>query len=61
MGAKIRQFRERLGMSQKQLADALGLNQSAVALWETGKTTPTNQNLIRLADILGCKPGDLFG
>lgn len=60
MGAKIRQFRERIGLSQKQLADALGIDPSAVCLWETGKTTPTVQNLIRLADILGCKPGDLF-
>lgn len=25
----------------------------------TGVVTPTNQNLIRLADILGCEVGDL--
>lgn len=60
MGARIRRLREQLGMTQKQLADALGLNQSAIALWESGKTVPTIQNLYRLADILGCKPRDLF-
>ena len=60
MGAKIRQFREQLGMSQRQLAAALGLDPSAVCLWESGKSVPTIQNLIRLADILGCEPGDLF-
>lgn len=61
MGAKIRQFREQLGMTQKELAEALGLQQATISFWENGKIAPSNQNLIRLADILGCKPGDLFG
>lgn len=60
MGAKIRQLRERLGMTQKQLADALGLSQVAICLWETGENVPTIQNLYRLADILGCEPGELL-
>lgn len=57
---KIRKRRMELGLSQHQVAEALGLNQAAVCLWESGKTVPTVQNLIRLADILGCEPGDLF-
>lgn len=60
MGARIRRLREQRGMTQKQLADALGLNQSAIALWESGKTVPTLQNLYRLADILGCDARDLL-
>lgn len=60
MGARIRRLREQHGMTQKQLADALGLNQSAIALWESGKTVPTLQNLYRLADILGCDARDLL-
>lgn len=60
MGAKIRQLRERLGMTQKQLADALGLSQVAICLWETGENVPTIQNLYRLADILGCDARDLL-
>lgn len=60
MGAKIRQLRERRGMTQKQLADALGLSQVAICLWETGENVPTIQNLYRLADILGCEPGELL-
>lgn len=57
---KIRNRRLELGLSQQQVAEALGLNQTTICLWETGKTAPSNNNLIRLADILGCKPGDLF-
>lgn len=60
MGAKIRQLREQLGMSQRQLAAALGLDPSAVCLWESGKTVPTIHNLYRLADILGCDARDLL-
>ena len=60
MGAKIRELREKRGMSQKELADALGLDQSAVAQWETGRTEPTIFNLRRLADLLGISPGDLL-
>ncbi len=60
MGAKIRQLRERRGMTQKQLADALGLSQVAICLWETGENVPTIQNLHRLADILGCDARDLL-
>ena len=60
MGAKIRQLRERRGMTQKQLADALGLSHVAICLWETGENVPTIQNLYRLADILGCDARDLL-
>lgn len=60
MGAKIRQLREQLGMSQRQLAAALGLDPSAVCLWENGKTVPTINNLYRLADVLGCDARDLL-
>ena len=60
MGEKIKALREQVGLSQKELAAALGLDQSAVSLWERGKTAPTIGTLYRLADILGVKPGDLL-
>lgn len=60
MGEKIRRYREAAGMSQRQLAVALGIDQSAVSFWETGKSEPTLFNLRRLADVLGCKPADLL-
>ena len=57
---KIRERRLELGISQQEVAQALGMTQSAICQWETGVNAPSNNNLIRLADILGCKPGDLF-
>lgn len=57
---KIQIYRERAGLSQKQLADNLGVDPSAVSLWESGKTAPTVANLMKIAAILNCNPGDLF-
>ena len=60
MGAKIRQYRERAGLTQKELAELVGVNHSAVSFWENGKAAPTTANIIKLANVLQCKPGDLF-
>lgn len=39
--------RAELGMSQAQFADMLGVDQSSVSLWETGKNEP-REPVIRL-------------
>lgn len=60
MGEKIKERREAAGMSQKELAEKLGVHGSAISLWENGVTSPKMGNLIKLAEIFGCEPGDLF-
>ena len=57
---KIKKCRLKSGLSQTELAFALGVDQSAVSNWERGKAEPTAFNIRRLADLLGVKPGDLF-
>ena len=57
---KIRLYREKAGISQRELASALGISQAAVAQWEQGTTTPTLENLRKAAVVLGCAPGDLL-
>jgi transcriptional regulator with XRE-family HTH domain len=57
---KIKAFREKAEMSQRDLAQAIGTSQAAVAQWETGATQPTLDNLRKVADILGVSPGDLL-
>ena len=56
---KIRLFREKEGLSQRELAAAIGVSQAAVAQWETGAVEPTLDNLRKAAEVLNCKPGDL--
>lgn len=60
MGEKIKERREAAGMSQKELAAMIGVDASAISLWENDLTNPKMGNLVKLAEIFGCKPGDLF-
>lgn len=60
MKEKIRALRESKGMTQTELAEALGVDQTTVSAWERGVAEPTLANLRRLADVLGIAPGDLL-
>jgi len=51
LGDRIRSARERKGMTQQQLADALGVARETVGNWETGVSTPRNA-MGRLRDVL---------
>jgi transcriptional regulator with XRE-family HTH domain len=51
----VRHRREELGITQAQLAERAGLQQPAVARFETGGTMPTIPMLERLADALGLR------
>ena len=44
----IRRVRRLGGCSQRELAQQLGVSQSAVAKWETGRTTPSSRMLARV-------------
>ncbi|HZD74286.1 MAG TPA: helix-turn-helix transcriptional regulator [Actinomycetota bacterium] len=52
LATKIRQARKRAGMSQVELAAALGIRQSSVSQWERGVTEPSTQNLLDLMSVL---------
>lgn len=56
----FRYQREQAKMSQKEVADKLGVDQSAVSLWETSKTYPRGRTLVKLAELYGCSVNDLL-
>lgn len=56
----IRAARIAAGMTQQQLADALGIAQQSVARWETGEREPRVSTLKRIAAALGCDLRDLI-
>lgn len=56
----IKQKREALNITQKQLADRVGVERSTVAKWEAGAAFPAASKLPKLAEVLGCTVGDLF-
>lgn len=50
----IKNLREKAGYTQTELAKMMGLRQSTIAMWETGRTKPKVDNLIKLCKILNC-------
>ena len=51
-GARIRTARQTLGMTQADLAEAVGVSRSAVAQWETDRAGQVRGNLSRVASVL---------
>ena len=58
---RLRECRENAGFSQKYVAIELGISAPSVANWERGKTKPTRENTIRLADLYGVSVDYLLG
>jgi transcriptional regulator with XRE-family HTH domain len=53
LGARIRSARRAHGLTQEQLARAVGVTRSAVAQWETDRAGQIGGNLTRVARALG--------
>lgn len=49
----IREARRRVGLTQHQLAERAGTTQSAVARWESGRTSPDFSTVLRLVRLCG--------
>ena len=45
--------RKAIGMSQLELANAVGVSQTVVSRWESGKMAPSEKNAQKLKEILG--------
>lgn len=52
--------REKAGLTQKEVAAAIGVDQSAVSFWETGKTAPRASILVKLAGLYACTVDELL-
>lgn len=50
---RLKEIREERGLSQADLAEKSGLQTSAISHFETGRRSPSFDNLKRLADALG--------
>lgn len=56
----LRPRRIALGLTQQQLAEAVNLERSNVANWETGRSMPSAALLPKLAEILSCSIDELY-
>ncbi len=41
-----------LGLSQRDVAEAVGVSDASVSMWETGRRTPSESNLLRSVQVL---------
>lgn len=57
----IRQYRNELGIEQKELAARLGVNKNAVSNWERGRSRPDFNLIPALCRELSVTPYDLLG
>lgn len=63
LGDKIRSARERLRLTQQELADALRVDRKSVVNWELGHTRPSRATMHALEQVLGPlsgQPDDLY-
>lgn len=51
-GERLREVRSKKGLSQQELADAMGLTQASISQFEKGQRLPTPANITKLSEIL---------
>lgn len=52
--------RRKAGLTQAEVAKALGVDRSAVSLWETGTNKPRGNRMLDLAKLYGCTVDELL-
>ncbi len=57
---KIKEIRKKLDLSQANFAKLLGVHQTAVSQWETGKTFPEMEIVLRIAQLSGRSVNDVL-
>ena len=60
-GARLKEARERQGLSQAELGDRAGMQPSAIAHFEANRRKPSFENVRRLATALGVSSDFLLG
>ena len=56
----VRKLRKKLGMTQKELASAIGYSEKTISKWETDGSVPSIDALFRVANIFRVSMVDLF-
>lgn len=61
MKLKLKEFREARHLSQKELAELIGMSYRSIQQWERGDTFPNAYALCDLCTVLGAEPNELLG
>lgn len=60
IGKFIAEMRKEKNLTQKQLAELIGISDKAVSKWECGKSMPDNSILLKLCEILNINVNELL-
>ena len=60
IGARIKKYRLLSKMTQKELAEIIGVDDSFISVLENGKTVPSISRLLSIAESLNIRPGVLI-
>ena len=52
-GERIKKLRKSKGVTQRELAERLGISEQAVSKWEKNLSNPSTKNLLQIAKIFG--------
>lgn len=58
---KLRESRDKAGLSQEKLAEKTGVTRQTIISIENGKYVPSLELSLKLAKLFKCKIEDLFG
>ena len=61
MQNRIREIRKTLGLTMKELGAKIGVAESTISKYETGKRQPDNETLLKLGEALDVYVGYLLG
>lgn len=60
IGTRIKTARLQRRLTQKQVGEALGINDRHVQAWEAGRRNPGPKHLAKLSEVLGLDVRDLL-
>ncbi|MGQ7452240.1 helix-turn-helix domain-containing protein [Streptococcus suis] len=58
---RLKALRKEKKLTQKELAEKIGIKQNSYSDWETGKNEPNLENIVKLAQLLDTTTDDLLG
>lgn len=61
MNLRIREIRKKCGLTMKELAERVGVSESAISQYETGRRQPDYETLLKIADYFGVSVDYLLG
>lgn len=60
MKVSIKALRVNANLNQKEAAKSLGIAPVTLIKWESNKTSPTVEQLVKMCNLYGCTVDDIF-